>query len=100
MNRPKTLSGSRIEPDNRPDTARRVGMYLRVSTTSKTRRDDVTAFDQDPAVQEQPLRRLIEQRGWRAPRRVRCGSGLAIRPIRPQCQAARNCVGRIPLARD
>jgi DNA invertase Pin-like site-specific DNA recombinase len=39
-------------------------MYLRVSTASKTKRDDAIAFVQDPAVQEQPLRSLIEQRGW------------------------------------
>jgi DNA invertase Pin-like site-specific DNA recombinase len=38
--------------------------YLRVSTTSKTRIGEGSAFDQDPAVQEQPIRSLIEQRGW------------------------------------
>src|SRR5215469_16179345 len=38
--------------------------YLRVSTATKSRRGDVTAFEQDPAVQERPLRDLIEQRGW------------------------------------
>lgn len=38
--------------------------YLRVSTASKTRRGDVNVFDQDPAVQEQPLLDLIAQRGW------------------------------------
>jgi len=35
-----------------------------VSTTSKTHRGDANPFDQDPAVQEQPLRDLIAQRGW------------------------------------
>jgi DNA invertase Pin-like site-specific DNA recombinase len=38
--------------------------YLRVSTASKTKHGDSIAFDQDPAVQEQPLRDLIAQRGW------------------------------------
>jgi len=41
-----------------------VCFYLRVSTASKSRRGDSTAFDQDPAVQEQPLRDLTAQRGW------------------------------------
>ena len=38
--------------------------YLRVSTASKTKRGDGNVFDQDPAVQEQPLLDLIVQRGW------------------------------------
>ena len=38
--------------------------YLRVSTASKTKHGDAIVFDQDPAVQEQPLRDLIAQRGW------------------------------------
>jgi DNA invertase Pin-like site-specific DNA recombinase len=35
-----------------------------VSTASKTKRGETSAFDQDPAGQEQPLRDLIAQRGW------------------------------------
>jgi DNA invertase Pin-like site-specific DNA recombinase len=35
-----------------------------VSTATKSRRGEVIAFEQDPAVQEQPLRLLIAQRGW------------------------------------
>jgi len=42
-----------------------VAIYLRVSTASKTTCGDALAYDQDPAVQEQPLRNLIQQRGWR-----------------------------------
>jgi DNA invertase Pin-like site-specific DNA recombinase len=42
----------------------RAALYVRVSTNSKTRHGDATAFDQDPAVQEQPLRDLIARRGW------------------------------------
>jgi len=37
---------------------------VRVSTATKTRHGDALTFDQDPAVQEQPLRELIAQRGW------------------------------------
>jgi DNA invertase Pin-like site-specific DNA recombinase len=42
----------------------RAAAYLRVSTASKTKRGDTSTFDQDPAVQERPLRELIAQRGW------------------------------------
>ena len=42
----------------------RACVYLRVSTTNKTKRGEVASFDQDPAVQEQPLRDLIAQRVW------------------------------------
>ena len=38
--------------------------YLRVSTASRGKRGDSSTFDQNPAVQEQPLRDLIVQRGW------------------------------------
>ena len=43
---------------------KRACLYLRVSTASKSKRGDASAFDQDPAVQEQPLRELLVQRGW------------------------------------
>ncbi len=39
-------------------------MYVRVSTASRTKHGDTLTFDQDPAVQEQPLRELVAQRGW------------------------------------
>lgn len=45
---------------------KRVALYVRVSTSSKSRKGDAVAFDQDPAVQETPLRHLIAQRGWHA----------------------------------
>src|SRR5262252_2722791 len=38
--------------------------YVRVSTASKSRQGDTFGFDQNPDVQEQPLRALIAQRGW------------------------------------
>jgi len=44
-------------------SAKRASLYLRVSTASKTKRDNNT-YNQNPAVQEQPLRELIAQRGW------------------------------------
>jgi len=43
---------------------KRAGVYVRVSTATKTRHGDALTFDQDPAVQEQPLRELVTQRGW------------------------------------
>ena len=46
-------------------TPKRACPYVRVSTTSKSRQGDTLAFDQDPGVQEQPLRDLIAQRGWK-----------------------------------
>ena len=42
----------------------RACLYLRVSTSSKSRHGDIMTFDQDPAVQERPLLDLIAQRGW------------------------------------
>jgi DNA invertase Pin-like site-specific DNA recombinase len=43
---------------------KRVGIYVRVSTATKFRHGDATGYDQNPAVQEQPLRDLVAQRGW------------------------------------
>lgn len=43
---------------------KRAGVYVRVSTATRTRHGDALTFDQDPAVQEQPLRELVAQRGW------------------------------------
>jgi DNA invertase Pin-like site-specific DNA recombinase len=48
---------------NTGSKAKRACLYLRVSTASKTKYDNNT-FNQNPGVQEQPLRELIEQRGW------------------------------------
>ena len=39
-------------------------MYVRVSTAYKSRQGDAVVFDQNPGVQEQPLRDLVAQRGW------------------------------------
>jgi len=47
--------------------SKRACLYLRVSTASKTKHDSGT-YNQNPAVQEQPLRELIAQRGWQLQR--------------------------------
>lgn len=41
---------------------KRAAIYVRVSTTNRTRGGD--AFEQNPEVQEMPLRQLVAQRGW------------------------------------
>jgi DNA invertase Pin-like site-specific DNA recombinase len=43
---------------------KRAGIYVRVSTATKSRQGDGIGYDQNPAVQEQPLRDLLAQRGW------------------------------------
>ena len=43
---------------------KRVAVYVRVSTARKSRQGDAVTFDQNPEVQERPLRDLIAQRGW------------------------------------
>src|SRR5215469_11184909 len=42
--------------------AKRAAIYVRVSTATRTRTAD--AFEQNPDVQEIPLRQLTQQRGW------------------------------------
>ena len=42
----------------------RAAIYVRVSTASKSQHGDAVSFDQNPEVQEQPLRELVMQRGW------------------------------------
>jgi DNA invertase Pin-like site-specific DNA recombinase len=44
---------------------RRAALYLRVSTHSRSRYGEQQAYDQRPEVQEAPLRRLAQARGWR-----------------------------------
>jgi DNA invertase Pin-like site-specific DNA recombinase len=41
---------------------KRAAIYTRVSTTLRTR--DASGFEQNPEVQEVPLRQMAEQRGW------------------------------------
>ena len=42
----------------------KVAIYIRVSTASKTKHGAEATYDQNPDVQEQPLRELARQRGW------------------------------------
>jgi DNA invertase Pin-like site-specific DNA recombinase len=41
---------------------KRAAIYIRVSTTNRTRTGD--GFEQNPEVQEIPLRQMVRQRGW------------------------------------
>ena len=43
---------------------KRVALYTRVSTASKSKEGDTVSFVQNPEVQEQPLRDMITRRGW------------------------------------
>ncbi len=43
---------------------KRAAIYVRVSTTAKTRPGADAAYEQNPDVQEVPLRKLADQRGW------------------------------------
>jgi DNA invertase Pin-like site-specific DNA recombinase len=45
-------------------TAKRAALYVRVSTTNRASGNQAV-FEQNPDVQELPLRQLVEQRGWR-----------------------------------
>jgi DNA invertase Pin-like site-specific DNA recombinase len=42
--------------------SQRAAIYIRVSTNLRTR--DASGFEQNPEVQEVPLRQMAEQRGW------------------------------------
>ena len=52
----------------------RAAIYTRVSTASRSRYGGTLACDQNPEVQEAPLRRLIEQ-WWLEPRARLLGPG-------------------------
>ena len=43
---------------------KRAAIYVHVSTARKSRQGDTPTFDQNPEVQERPLRELVAQRGW------------------------------------
>ena len=49
-------------PQSTVGTVKRAAIYVRVSTTNRTR--DGNGFEQNPEVQEVPLRQLVHQRGW------------------------------------
>ena len=39
-------------------------LFVRVSTANKSRQGDALAYDQNPEVQEKPLRDLVTRRAW------------------------------------
>ena len=43
---------------------KKAAIYVRVSTAAKVKTGAESVFEQNPEVQEQPLRQLAEQRGW------------------------------------
>jgi DNA invertase Pin-like site-specific DNA recombinase len=45
-------------------TPKKAAIYVRVSTATKVKAGADSVFEQNPDVQEQPLRQLAEQRGW------------------------------------
>src|SRR4051812_16628562 len=47
---------------------KRAAIYVRVSTATKVRPGADSAFEQNPAVQEAPLRQLATQRCWEVTR--------------------------------
>jgi DNA invertase Pin-like site-specific DNA recombinase len=51
-----------MNPTNSTAT-KRAALYVRVSTTNRASRNQAV-FEQNPEVQEQPLRQMAEQRGW------------------------------------
>jgi len=63
--RAHTDSSSWLQPDKALGAAmKRAAVYIRVSTANRSRQGDAVVFDQNPEVQEQPLRDLVAQRGW------------------------------------
>ena len=61
----------------------RAAIYLRVSTTSKSRYGETLAFDQRPELQEEPLRRTAEHRGWSIAE-VYCDRASGPKELRPE----------------
>jgi DNA invertase Pin-like site-specific DNA recombinase len=61
-------------------------IYLRVSTTHRSNHGDTATFDQNPAVQEQPLRDLIAQRGWQL-YKIYCDRASGAKERRPGLDA-------------
>jgi hypothetical protein len=64
---------------------RRAALYVRVSTSKRSLKGGATDFEQDPAVQEMPLRALVAQRGWH-PTNVYSDRASGAKERRPGCQ--------------
>jgi DNA invertase Pin-like site-specific DNA recombinase len=52
-----------MNPDTTIAKTKRAALYVRVSTTNRATRNQAV-FEQNPEVQEAPLRAMAEQRGW------------------------------------
>ena len=50
--------------DSTAPSRRNAAIYVRVSTAAKSKQSDPVNFVQNLEVQEQPLRELVQQRGW------------------------------------
>ena len=48
---------------NNTRKGKRAALHVRASTTNRSTRNQAV-FEQNPEVQEQPLRQMAEQRGW------------------------------------
>jgi DNA invertase Pin-like site-specific DNA recombinase len=62
---------------------KRAVAYLRVSSGARSRYGDALAYDQNPAVQEGPLRRLAEHRSWSVTQ-VYCDRASGAKESRPE----------------
>jgi DNA invertase Pin-like site-specific DNA recombinase len=60
---PRAESGAKAVNTNPSTTPRRAALYVRVSTNNRATGNQAV-FEQNPDVQERPLRQLAEQRGW------------------------------------
>ena len=60
-----TLPSFPLTPPEERMTAKpkRAALYVRASTTNRSTKNP-NVFEQDPSVQELPLRQMAEQRGW------------------------------------
>ena len=62
---PKTGAGAPGKTTGTPNTIQRIALYLRASTAKKTQTVDGEDYTQRPEIQEERLRRLCQQRGWK-----------------------------------
>ena len=70
----------------------RAAIYTRVSTRGTSKYGDKTAFDQNPEVQEAPLRSFIGSRGWT----VAKSTAIAIAAANPTARRSSSLWMRTP----
>ena len=58
----QTVAARSVRPPAVDATLKRAALYVRVSSTDKRR--ETAVYEQNPDVQEKPLRDLLAQRGW------------------------------------